>query len=292
MNVNEVIANRASELLRRHKKDVAVIHPLDQVNRSQSTNDVNPSALKVASVRLVNRLLEVVDNMISVCDANGRRFKDVYKLGRTHLQDAVPTTLGAEFKAYADILRRDRQRLKEVVPYLLELNLGGTAIGNSINASPKYIRYVYQELRQLTKLQWKPALNFMAQTSSQTDFVMLSQSLTLLLMDASKVANDLRLLSSGPQGGLGEISLPELQEGSSIMPGKVNPVLPEAVNQLFFWGTGNDFTIRQAAAASQLELGVMSPIIADNLIRSLKLSIEVLSKFTSDCLAKVKPHRK
>jgi len=285
MNVNEVIACRATEIL---GKAGAAVHPIDHVNRSQSTNDVLPSALKIAAVRLVRGLLDALDILVAAFEKKSIEFKDVLKLGRTHLQDAVPTTLGAEFRAYAEIIKRDRQRIKQVIPYLLELNLGGTAIGNSINASPKYIRAVYQALQKNTKLRFRPAANLMSQTSSQADFVMLSQALTLLAMDASKIANDIRLLASGPKGGLGEIILRELQKGSSIMPGKVNPVLPETVNQLFFWVSGNDICIQHAAQASQLELGVMGPTIADSLIMSLKLTAEVLRKFAVDCVLKIK----
>jgi aspartate ammonia-lyase len=271
-------------------KDLAV-HPIDHVNCSQSTNDVLPSALKIASVRLVKKLLEALDIVTAALEKKAREFKNVKKLGRTHLQDAVPTTLGAEFSAFAEIFNRDQKRLEQALPYFLELNLGGTAIGNSINASPKYVSLVYQNLRKVTKLPFQPAANLMAQTSSQADFVMLSQVVTLLAMDASKIANDIRLLASGPKGGLGEIYLGELQKGSSIMPGKVNPVLPEVVNQLYFWVSGNDISIQHAAQASQLELGVMGPTIADSLIMSLKLAAEVLTKFAEGCVLKIRANK-
>jgi aspartate ammonia-lyase len=290
MNVNEVIASRATEILQAGGKDL-VVHSIDHVNHSQSTNDVLPSALKIVAVKLTNGLLKVLDGVVAAFEKKSQEFQKVSKLGRTHLQDAVPTTLGAEFLAYAEIINRDKKRLQQNLSFLLELNLGGTAIGNSINVKPKYLHYVYQELKMVTKLPFKPAKNLMAQTSSQADFVSLSQSLTLLTMDASKIANDLRLLASGPKGGLGEIVFEELQKGSSIMPGKVNPVLPEAVNQLYFWVSGGDLSIQHAAQASQLELGVMGPTIADSLILSLKLTAEVLQKFAADCVLRIKANK-
>ena len=280
MNVNEVIAGRATQILKRK----AAVHPNDHVNLSQSTNDVNPSALRIAGLNLLGTVLLESRGLAAALADKAKEYKDLRKLGRTHLQDAVPTTLGAEFAAYAASVERDIRRLEEVRPFLLELNLGGTAIGNSLNASPRYIREVYKHLRSLTGLRVKPAPNLMAQTSSQTDFVMLSQSLTALGIDLSRIANDLRLLASGPRGGLGEIELSPLQSGSSIMPGKVNPVLPEAVNQLYFMLSGNNETIQQAAQAAQLELGVMGPIIADRLLESLTATAEVVRQFTDKCV--------
>jgi len=287
-NINEVIASRASEIL----KNKITVRPNDEVNASQSTNDVLPSALKIVCIRLVIKLLATLDVMAKEFEKKSKEFKNIHKLGRTHLQDAVPTTLGAEFASYAVIIRRHNKKIGGVLPYLYELNLGGTAIGNSINASPRYIREVYHELQKITKLPLKPAENLMSQTSSQADFVMLSQAVAALMIDMSKIASDLRLLASGPNGGLNEIIMPELQNGSSIMPGKVNPILPEAVNQLYFLVSGNNLRIELAAQAAQLELGVMGPSIADALINSLKLSHEVLLKFAQDCVGKIKANEK
>ena len=274
-NVNEVIANLSST------------HPNDDVNMSQSTNDVNPSALKIASIRLTNKLLSTLDGLIAIFKNKSLEFKKVSKLGRTHLQDAVPTTLGAEFFAYADIVKRDKKRISGVLPYFYDLNLGGTAIGNGINASPEFTKTCYIELRKITKLPLKKGENLMALTSSQSDFLALSEVLVILLTDLSKIASDLRLLSSGPRGGIGEISLRGLQHGSTIMPGKVNPVLPEAVNQLYFLVSGNNLTIEKATEAAQLELGVMFPILAQKLLESLTLTNEVLSQFGKLCLSLV-----
>lgn len=283
MNVNEVLANRATEIL--SKKGInTVVHPNDHINKSQSTNDANPSGLKIASIRLGERLLKSVEILIASLEQKGKQYAGVVKLGRTHLQDAVPTTLGAEFYSYADILKSDKKRIIQSLEYFHELNLGGTAIGNSINASMQYQKEVYKALQKITQLNIKPATNLMAGTSSQTDFVFLSQAIVSLTVDASKMASDLRLMSSGPRGGLGEIKLAKLQSGSSIMPGKVNPILPESVNQLYYMVSGNNVTIEHAAHAAQLELGVMLPILADRLITSLKLSSEVLENFALQCI--------
>jgi aspartate ammonia-lyase len=201
------------------------------------------------------------------------------------MQDAVPITLGQEFAAYAEYMKKGRDRIEYAREQMLELNLGGSAVGNSINASPKYIVKLYQQLRKTTGLPFRPAKNLMAATSSNSDFVALSQALTALCVDLSKIANDFRLLSSGPKGGLGEIVLPTLQPGSSIMPGKVNPILPEAINQLYFLVSGNNLTIEHAAEASQLELGVMLPVTTDRLLESLKLMDELLAVFTEKCVS-------
>ncbi|HSW97790.1 MAG TPA: aspartate ammonia-lyase [Candidatus Saccharimonadales bacterium] len=283
MNVNEVIATLATEILSKQGKKI-IVHANDHVNCSQSTNDVNPSALKIVCVTLLNKVIETVASAEVIFLEKSVEYTDVVKLGRTHLQDAIPTTLGAELGAYAAILNRHKRHLQEILPYLYELNLGGTAIGNSINAPEKYIDAVYTSLQKVTKIPVKKAENLMSQTSSQTDFVMLSQALVLVTLDLSKIASDIRLLSSGPNGGLGEISLQNLQAGSSIMPGKINPVLPESINQLYFLVSGNNLTIEQAAQGAQLELGVMFPILADRLLTSLKLTAEVINNFMQKCI--------
>jgi aspartate ammonia-lyase len=290
MNVNEVIANRAMEILAKKGSKISV-HPNDHVNMSASTNDVMPSALRMTAVQLGTRLLKTIAGLAGELDKKSREFKKIQKLGRTHLQDAVPVTLGGEFAAYAANVLRGQERIRQAMEFLLELNLGGTAVGNSINASPAYIKNLYEELRAFTKFPFRPAPNFMTHNSSNADFVSFSQSLTALCLDLSKIANDLRLLSSGPNGGLGEIILPELQPGSSIMPGKVNPVLPEAVNQLYFLVSGNNLTIEHAAHAAQLELGAMQPVMVDRLIESLKLMDELLAQFAKKCVAGIKADR-
>jgi len=288
MNVNEVIAVRATEILARMSKKKITIHPNDHVNMSHSTNDVMPSALRISAVRMTDKLLATLNILIIVFEKKSKQFAHIKKLGRTHMQDAVPITLGQEFSAYAEYIKRGQDRIKYTRELMLELNLGGSAVGNSINASPKYIAKLYQQLKKITELPFRPAKNLMAGTSSNSDFVTLSQSLTALCVDLSKIANDFRLLSSGPKGGLGEIILPTLQPGSSIMPGKVNPILPEAINQLYFLVSGNNLTIEHAAEASQLELGVMLPVITDRLLESLKLMDELLSVFTKKCVDGIK----
>jgi aspartate ammonia-lyase len=301
MNVNEVIANWATEIISGMKtvtphpspkgRGETLVHPNDHVNMSHSTNDVMPAALKIVSYRLAEKLLVTLKVLEKSLEKKSRDFKTIVKLGRTHLQDAVPITLGGEFAAYAEYVRRGRRRISKAMENLLEVNLGGTAVGNSINASPKYIKQLYIELNKVIKLPLKPATNFMPQTSSDSDFVWLSQSLVALCVDISKISNDLRWLSAGPKGGLGEISIPELQAGSSIMPGKVNPVLMEAVSQLYFLVSGNNLTIEHGAEGAQLELGVMLPVITDRLVESLKLMDEVLLQFAKKCVDGVKANR-
>ena len=268
MNVNEVIGTLADA------------HPNDHVNSSQSTNDVNPSALKIASIKLTEKLLKSLDYLISVFDEKSREYRDVRKLARTHIQDAVPTTLGAEFGSYRDILQRDKKRIENALTYFYELNMGGTAIGNKINAPEKYITGFYKEIRQVTGInKLIPADNMMSQTSSDTDFCFLSSAVNILCLDISKMAADFRFMSSGPKGGIGEISFKELQPGSSIMPGKVNPVIAETMNQTYYLVSGKNLSIHQAAEGSQLELGVMLPIIADSLITILKVVDTALRLF-------------
>lgn len=287
MNVNEVVAGRATEILQKAGKKI-VVHPNDHVNRSMSTNDANPSAIKVASLKLTQELQITLQKLVDALEKKAKDFASVVKLGRTHLQDAAPTTLGAEFASYAEIIRWHQKKIDRITAFSQTLNLGGSALGNSINASPKYIRGVYRELNKITGQHFQPAKNLMAHTSSQTDFLAISQAVTSLCLDCSKIASDLRLMSSGPRGGFGEITLAELQNGSSIMPGKVNPVMPETVNQLYFLISGNNLTIEHAAHAAQLELGVMFPTIADRLLQSLKLTSEVLEQFTKKCVLSIK----
>jgi aspartate ammonia-lyase len=250
-----------------------------------------PAALKISAYRLAQKLLGTMDVLAQSLEKKSREFKTVVKLGRTHLQDAVPITLGSEFAAYAEYVRRGQQRIRRAMENMLELNLGGTAVGNSINASPKYIKQLYLELQKITKLPLLPAPNFMAQTSSNSDFVWMSQSLVAFCLDLSKISNDLRWLSAGPKGGLGEISIPELQAGSSIMPGKVNPVLMEAVSQLYFLVSGNNLTIEHSASGAQLELGVMLPVMTDRLVEGLKLIDELILQFAKKCIDGIKADR-
>ncbi len=268
MCVNEVVGTLANA------------HPNDHVNSSQSTNDVNPSALKIASIKLSEKLLKSLEYLISVMDLKSREYKDIRKLGRTHIQDAVPTTLGAEFGSYRDILKRDKKRIEDALNYFYELNMGGTAIGNKINAPEKYISEFYKEIRQVTGInKLTPAGNMMSQTSSDSDFCFLSTAINILCLDISKMSIDFRFMASGPKGGIGEISFKELQPGSSIMPGKVNPVIAETMNQTYYIVSGKNLSIHQAAEGSHLELGIMLPVIADSLITILKLVETALRLF-------------
>lgn len=291
MNVNEVISGVANEMLAHAGNKGSVVHPNDHVNMSHSTNDVMPSAFKISAYRLTMKLLETMGVLSESLEKKAKEFKTIVKLGRTHLQDAVPITLGSEFEAYAEYVKRGQIRIRQAAEYLLELNLGGTAVGNSINASPKYIKQLYPELQKVTKLKVKPAANFMPQTSSDSDFVFLSQSLVAFCVDMSKISNNLRWLSAEPKGGLGEISIPELQAGSSIMPGKINPVLMEAVSQMYFLVSGNNLTIQHGAEGAQLELGVMLPIMTNRLIESLKIMDELLLQFAKKCIEGIKADR-
>lgn len=287
MNVNEVVANRATEFLRGKTN----VHPNDHVNMSHSTNDTMPSALKVASIRLVENLEDSLDILIVAFEKKAKQFARIVKLGRTHMQDAVPMTLGDEFASYAETLKRRRAGVREAKEYLFELSLGGSAVGNSVNVSAKYKKHLYRELQKVTKLKVRPAGNLMSQTASVTDFLVVSQALTALCADLGKIAGDFRILSSGPKGGIAEITLPELQAGSSIMPGKVNPVLPEALSQLYYLVSGNNLTIEHAVEGGQLELGVMMPIISDRLIESLKLSSEMIEQFAKKCVGIVEANK-
>ena len=297
MNVNEVVANRATEILGspspklRRTEERITVHPNDHVNMSHSTNDVMPSSLKIAALRLVDKVDISLEILIAALDKKAKQFAKILKLGRTHMQDAVPMTLGDEFASYAETMRRRQKGLREARAYLVELSLGGSAVGNSINVSPKYKKLLYRELQKVTVLSVKPAKNLMSQTGSVTDFLVVSQALTALCADLSKIAGDFRILSSGPKGGFGELILPELQAGSSIMPGKVNPVLPEALSQLYYLVAGNNVTIEKACEGAQLELGVMMPVITDRLVESLKLSAEMIEQFARKCVAIAQANR-
>ena len=283
MNVNEIIANVATSFLGNKMK----IHPNDHVNCSQSTNDVNPSALRIASLSLLEELNKSLSCLVNSFEDKSKEFKNINKLARTHLEDAVPTTLGAEFLAYAFNLKKHEGEIRLASELCKALNMGGTAIGNGINAKPIYVKEFYRELNNITNRRFAKVNNLMASTSSQTDFLIISQVVTSLCVELSKIASDFRLMASGPYGGIGEVILPELQKGSSIMPGKVNPVIPETVNQLYYIVSGNNLSIEKAVESAQLELGVMLPVIVDKLIESIKLTTEVINSFDELCVKKV-----
>ncbi len=269
MNANEVIANRGLELLGEQKGDYAKLHPLDHVNLSQSTNDVYPTAVKLALWFAITRLTDAMAYLRIAFEAKTIEFHDVIKMGRTQLQDAVPMTLGQEFSTYAVMLGEDEERLKEAALLIREINLGATAIGTGINAEPEYAALVCKHLRQVSGIPFITAHNLVEATQDCGSFVQLSGVLKRVAVKLSKTCNDLRLLSSGPRAGFGEINLPAVQAGSSIMPGKVNPVIPEMVNQVAFEVIGNDITVSFAAEGGQMQLNAFEPIIAHSLFKSL-----------------------
>src|SRR6266403_5584953 len=269
MNANEVIANRALELLGRPKGDYKFLHPNEHVNMSQSTNDVYPTALKLAAYSGIMRLVEAMAVLREAFEHKSDEFRDIIKMGRTQLQDAVPMTLGQEFSTYAVMLGEDEQRLKEAVLLVCEINMGATAIGTGINSHPDYAALVCRHLRTTTGIPVVTAANLVEATQDCGSFVQLSGVLKRVAVKLSKTCNDLRLLSSGPRAGIGEIALPAVQAGSSIMPGKVNPVIPEVVNQIAFEVIGNDITVTMAAEAGQLQLNAFEPIIAHSLFKSV-----------------------
>jgi aspartate ammonia-lyase len=269
MNANEVIANRALELLGRAKGEYRYLHPLDDVNMSQSTNDVYPTAVKVALNFGIKRLAAQMRHLREAFEAKAVEFSEVIKVGRTQLQDAVPMTLGQEFSTYAVMLGEDEDRLQEAAALIREVNLGATAIGTGINAHPDYAALVCLRLSEIAGMRLVTAANLIEATQDAGAFVQLSGVLKRIAVKLSKTCNDLRLLSSGPRAGLGEINLPAVQAGSSIMPGKVNPVIPEVVNQIAFEVIGNDITVSFAAEGGQLQLNAFEPVIAHSLFKSI-----------------------
>ncbi|MEU5775135.1 aspartate ammonia-lyase [Streptomyces venezuelae] len=269
MNANEVVANRALELLGHPKGAYEHLHPNEDVNLSQSTNDVYPTAVKVATVSAVHGLLRAMSVVQDAFAAKALEFRDVLKMGRTQLQDAVPMTLGQEFSAYAVMIDEDRARLAEAVELIHEINLGATAIGTGLNAPAGYAETARRHLAEITGMPLVTAANLVEATQDCGAFVHLSGVLKRIAVKLSKSCNDLRLLSSGPRAGLNEINLPPVQAGSSIMPGKVNPVIPEVVNQVAFEVIGNDVTITMAAEAGQLQLNAFEPVILHSLAKSI-----------------------
>ena len=269
MNANEVVANRALEHLGHQRGEYKYLHPNEHVNMSQSTNDVYPTSLKVAGWFGIFRLVDAMAVLRRAFEIKAEEFKDVLKMGRTQLQDAVPMTLGQEFSTYAVMLGEDEERLREAALLIREINLGATAIGTGINAHPDYAGLVCRRLTEITGIPLVTAPNLVEATQDCGGFVQVSGVLKRVAVKLSKTCNDLRLLSSGPRAGLGEINLPPMQAGSSIMPGKVNPVIPEVVNQIAFEVIGNDVTVSFAAEAGQLQLNAFEPIIAHSLFKSV-----------------------
>ncbi len=281
MNMNEVLANRAIEILGGDKGDYMLVHPNNHVNMGQSTNDVVPTAIRIALIKLLKGVLNELDNLYNELLRKGEKFNHVLKMGRTQLQDAVPIRLGQEFAAYACAIKRDIRRISETMDDLKVVNLGATAIGTGLNADLKYVENVTNVLNEISSLDLKQSENLIDATQNVDALVEVSSALKTSAVNLSKISNDLRLLSSGPRTGFNEINLPAVQPGSSIMPGKINPVIPEVINQISFQIIGNDTTITMAAEAGQLELNVMLPVLVYNLFQSIDLLKNGLKTFTS-----------
>lgn len=291
MNANEVIANRAIELLGGQKGDYALVHPLNHVNMSQSTNDVFPTAVRIAAIKLMKPVSQRFADLQTALQQKEEEFSAVIKMGRTELQDALPIMLGQEFGAYAQAISRDRWRIYKAEERLRQVNIGGTAVGTGLNADKRYIFMVIEKLRDLTGLGLARAEYMMDPTQNNDVFVEVSGMLKAAAVNLAKIANDLRLMSSGPRAGLGEIRLPEMQAGSSIMPGKVNPVIPEAVRQAAYQVMANDAAIAMGAQAGELELNAMLPFIADNLFQSLELLYRAADIFIEKCIKGIEADR-
>jgi fumarate hydratase, class II len=269
MNCNEVLANRANEILGAKRGTYSPVHPNDHVNMAQSTNDVIPTAIRLGSLMELPGLQKAIGDLADAFEAKGKEFDDVLKSGRTHLQDAMPIRLGQELEAYADTLRRGIKRVVDAADFLRDLGIGGSAVGTGVNVEPEYPALMVRNLRSATKLDLREGKNRIQLMQSMGDAAGLSAQLRVLAVDLSKIASDLRLLASGPRTGLDEIRLPAVQPGSSIMPGKVNPSIAEMVNQVCFQVIGNDACVSAAAEHGQLELNVMMPVIAHNVLFSM-----------------------
>lgn len=284
MNANEVIANRAIELLGGKKGNYRLVHPNDHVNMSQSTNDVFPTAMRIATLFLLQELFSVLDGLSEDLFRKSEEFDMVIKSSRTHLQDAVPIRLGQEFASYSLTIEKGAVRIKKAMEALKELGIGATAAGTGINTHPLYREKVIKFLQDITDMELKLSGNMVESTQSMADFVEVSGALKILAVELIRIANDLRLMSSGPRTGFSEVTLPAVQPGSSIMPGKINPVMAEVLNMVAFQVVGNDLTISIAAQAGQLELNVMMPVINFNLLQSIEILKNVLKSFTEKCI--------
>lgn len=292
MNANEVIANIANESLGGGLGIYDKVHPNDHVNRGQSTNDVIPTSGKIALVRYFMELKEETAKLIESFEKKAEEFKEVYKMGRTQLQDAIPISLGQEFAAYAKVIRRDHKRFDSAIETLSQVNLGGTAIGTGLNADENYVKEIVGVLAEVTGLNLKQNDDLIDGTQNLDGFSYASAILKTYASNLSKIANDLRLMSSGPQAGVADIKLPARQAGSSIMPGKVNPVIPEVVNQVAFNVIGNDMTVTMAVEAGQLELNAFEPIIFYNLFESLRTLKGAINTLRINCVDNITANEK
>jgi len=291
MNANEVIANIALKLMGRPRGDYAAINPNDHVNLSQSTNDVYPTAVRLTILRDCPDLIEAQTSLKEALLRKAAEFDDVIKVGRTQLMDAVPMTLGSEFRAFAVTVGEDIERLREFANLLREVNLGGTAIGTGINTPEGYSQKVIENLSAVSGVPLVPAADLIEATSDLGAFVTFSGVLKRIAVKLSKICNDLRLLNSGPRAGLGEIRLPAVQAGSSIMPGKVNPVIPEVVNQIAYQVIGNDLTVTMAAEAGQLQLNAMEPVIVLNILLSMRMLMRGMTVLREKCIVGIEADR-
>ncbi|MFB7035075.1 aspartate ammonia-lyase [Bacillus altitudinis] len=292
MNANEVIGNRALEIMGHQKGEYIHLSPNTHVNMSQSTNDSFPTAIHIAVLKQLDILLETMQAMQDVFQKKAKEFDHVIKMGRTHLQDAVPIRLGQEFEAYSRVLSRDIKRINQSKQHLYEVNMGATAVGTGLNADPRYIEIVVKKLADISGLPLVGAEHLVDATQNTDAYTEVSAALKVCMMNMSKIANDLRLMASGPRAGLAEIALPARQPGSSIMPGKVNPVMAELINQIAFQVIGNDHTICLASEAGQLELNVMEPVLVFNLLQSISIMNNGFRSFTDHCLADIEANEK
>lgn len=292
MNANEVIANRAIEILGGTKGDYSIVHPNDHVNMAQSTNDIIPSAGKLTAITLLTGAIKELERLYEALMDKAEEFDSVLKMGRTQLQDAVPMRLGQSFHAYASVLHRDILRLEDAIHTLEMLNMGGTAIGSSINVSPLYLKNICKNLNKITKGNFYLADDLFDATQNLDGFVSVSGVLKTCAVNLSKMCNDLRLLSSGPKTGIGEINLPARQNGSSIMPSKINPVIPEVVSQVAFNIIGHDYTITMAAEAGQLELNAFEPVIFYTLFESIETLGHAAQTLTDNCILGITANEK
>lgn len=285
MNANEVIANRAIELLGGQKGDYSIVHPNDHVNRAQSTNDVIPTAAKMTTAKLLLRAIAQVERLHDALKEKEAQFHHIIKMGRTQMQDAVPIRLGAEFGAYSKAIHRDIQRLRKALDEMYAINLGGTAVGTALNANPRYVDALAPTLSLISGLPLTKAEDLVDGTQNLDSFAYVSSALKTCAISCSKMANDFRLMSSGPRCGFEEINLPAKQNGSSIMPGKVNPVIPEVMSQAAFCVIGNDMAITMAAEAGQLELNYAEPVLYHKLFESLTALTGAVETFTDNCVS-------
>ena len=284
MNTNEMLSNRAIEILGGKRGDYSIVNPNDHVNMAQSTNDTFPTAMRLASLVMLNRLLPIIKHFEKTLDKKAKQFAKVIKSGRTHLQDASPITMGQEFSGYAEITRKHYELIESTEKHLSELGIGGTAVGTGLNTHVKYRRLMVKNLSKITGLKLKTASNYFEAMQSMLPFTELSSALKNFATDLTKITNDLRLLASGPTTGFAEIIMPAVQPGSSIMPGKVNPSMAEMMNQVCFQVMGNDFTVTLASQAGQLELNVMMPVIIQNIVMSIEIFKNALDVFDKKCV--------